>query len=196
MTNHYYKNSPDLAHDRKTFPITWQGESFTFVTDAGVFSKGELDPGTKLLVESVPALHGRVADLGCGWGPVAVLLGRKYPQAHFALCDVNERALGLAKENLAKNGIQNARVFVSDGLAAVEPGLDFVLTNPPIRAGKAVVHGFFAQSYEKLAPGGQLFVVIRKSHGAPSAKAYIQELFGNCETIARGGGYHILQAKK
>lgn len=72
----------------------------SFETDAGVFSKGELDEGTRVLLEALPPLHGRALDLGCGWGAVGVLLGKKYPDVSLLMADVNERAVALAAKNL------------------------------------------------------------------------------------------------
>jgi 16S rRNA (guanine1207-N2)-methyltransferase len=71
-----------------------------------------------------------------------------------------------------------------------------VVTNPPIRAGKQVIYGMFDESFRRLLPGGTLTIVIRKQQGAPSAKAHLQELFGNAEVIARGGGYWFIRSRK
>ena len=48
--------------------------------------------------------------------------------------------------------------------------------------------------YGRLNEGGSLYIVIRKKQGAPSAKQFLASLFGNCETVERQGGYHVLHA--
>lgn len=195
MPEHYYTQDPHSAHKERTIAARAADLTLTFDTDAGVFSKNELDPGSKLLIESMGDLSGRVLDLGCGWGPVGICLALKNPQAQLVLSDVNERALSLARRNLQKNGAQ-AEVIESDGFSALEGTFDHVVTNPPIRAGKAVIYGMFDTAFERLTPGGTLTIVIRKQQGAPSALKHLQEKFGEAEIIARGGGYWIIRAVK
>lgn len=195
MPEHYYTQDPHSAHRERSIIAQAADLQLSFDTDAGVFSKNELDPGSRLLIESVGALSGRVLDLGCGWGPVGICLALKNPQARLVMSDVNERALSLARRNLQKNGAV-AEVIESDGFAALEGTFDHVVTNPPIRAGKALIYGLFDTAFERLTPGGTLNIVIRKQQGAPSALKHLQEVFGNAEVIARGGGYWIIRAVK
>lgn len=196
MADHYYTNTPSSPSDIRTLRFAYRGADLTFETDAGTFSRGRLDPGSALLLESAGDISGLCADVGCGWGAIGISLAAANPCARLVLTDVNERAAALARQNIARNQIENAHVLLCDALSQVEGPLDAVFTNPPIRAGKAVVFRIFSQAHERLRPGGTLSAVLRKQQGAPSAKAYLQELFGNCETIARGGGYHILRARK
>ena len=82
-------------------------------------------------------------------------------------------------------------------LSAVEnKSFSAVVTNPPIRAGKQIVHQIFTDSYRHLLPGGELWVVIQKKQGAPSAMDKMEEVFGNVEVVAKKKGYFILVAKK
>ena len=81
-----------------------------------------------------------------------------------------------------------------DLFAAVTGDFDLIATNPPIRTGKRNIYALFAQARERLRPGGALYVVIRKQQGAASAKAELARIFGVCETIARGSGFHVLKA--
>ena len=101
-----------------------------------------------------------------------------------------------SQRNLAANGVKNACVVTGDAYASVDGKFSAILLNPPIRAGKQVIYGMFDESFNRLTPGGTLTIVIRKQQGAPSAKKYLEELFGNCETIAKSGGYWILRCRK
>ena len=166
-----------------------------FETDAGVFSKGELDEGTRVLLEALPPLHGRALDLGCGWGAVGVLLGKKYPDVSLLMADVNERAVALAAKNLARNGVKNARAVESDVYENVDGTFDFIVTNPPIRAGKAVIYSMFDGARDRLSPGGRLYVVIRKQQGAPSALRHMQELYASARVIAREKGFWVIECE-
>ena len=195
MADHYYTPDPASAHDERQLEIAVLGQALRFVTDAGVFSRGGLDRGTEVLLEALPPLSGRVLDLGCGWGAVGGALGAKYPALEIVMTDVNRRAAELARRNLALNGVR-AEVVTGDGFESVEGLFDAILTNPPIRAGKALVYGLFADARDHLRPGGALYAVIRKQQGAPSALKYLKETYAEAEIIGRGSGYHVLRARR
>ncbi|MFW7393608.1 methyltransferase, partial [Vagococcus fluvialis] len=71
-----------------------------------------------------------------------------------------------------------------------------VISNPPIRAGKKVVHEIISGSYDKLVKGGTLTIVIQKKQGAPSAQKKMEEVFGNAEIVAKEKGYFIIVSEK
>lgn len=196
MSDHYFTAGPASQSRPRRFETELLGQSLAFWTDAGVFSKGEIDAGTALLLRTLPPLSGRALDLGCGWGAVGVALQKAYPALDVTLCDVNQRAVSLAEKNLAENGCRG-RAVCSDGLAAF-PGetFDAVVTNPPIRAGKQVIYSLFAQSFRHLGPGGSLFLVIRRQQGAESAIAYLKTLFDSVLTLKKSGGFWIIQCTK
>ena len=194
MPDHYYTEMPTSAHDERRIALRALGNDLTFITDAGVFSRDGLDRGTEVLLDALPALSGRVLDLGCGWGAVGVALGKRWPGLDIVMTDINSRAVELARRNLTENGVK-ATVVQGDGFAAVEGRFDAIVTNPPIRAGKAVIYGLFAQARDHLKPDGALYVVIRKQQGAPSALKYLKEIYARAETVGRGSGFHVLRAQ-
>ena len=193
MAEQYFAENPGVAHDEKTVIFNVLGQELRCVTDAGVFYRDGLDMGTRVLLEALPQLDGRILDLGCGWGPVGVALGKKYPNAQLVLTDVNSRATDLAARNLAANGVINATVVQGDGFAAVEGAFDAIVLNPPIRTGKAVIYAMFADAAAHLKPDGALFIVIRKQQGAESAQKYLRSIYGDVERIAREKGYWVLR---
>ena len=194
MTEHYYTENPNSAHEERRVTLRALGNELAFVTDAGVFSRDGLDRGTEVLLEALPALSGRVLDLGCGWGAVGVALGKKYLGLEIVMTDINRRAVELARRNLAGNGVR-AEVVQGDGFAAVEGEFDAIVTNPPIRAGKAVIYGLFSDARRYLKPDGALYIVIRKQQGAPSALKYLREIYAEAEVIDRGSGFHVIRAR-
>lgn len=196
MPEYYFTASPESAHEERSFTTIFAGRTIGFETDAGVFSKQHIDPGSELLCKSLPAdLSGRVLDMGCGWGAMTVMTLAAHPQVSVVMADVNERALGLAIKNVAKNRMQ-AEAILSDGFEKIEGLFDAVITNPPIRAGKAVIYKMFEDAKAHLVPGGRLYLVIRKQQGAPSALKFLKELYGKAETIERDGGYWIIRCTK
>ena len=192
MTQHYFTSNPQSAHDERAIQVELAGVRADFCTDAGVFSRDGLDFGSRLLIETVhPLLHGRVLDMGCGWGAIGVLLARLCPDAQITMADINERAVALAARNARQNGV-SAETLVSDGYENIAPAFDAIVTNPPIRAGKQTVYRILDGAKTRLAPGGRLFLVIRKEQGAPSAQTHLQGVYSRVELLARKKGYWIL----
>jgi len=174
--------------------ITFRGYTLRFDTDAGVFSRGRLDPGTELLLSALPGdFDGRALDLGCGWGAIGAFMARMWPRAEIILTDINERATELARANIEKNRLR-ADVLRGDGLSHIDGQFDLIAINPPIRAGKAVMYRLFDECIGKLRDGGTLYVVIRKRQGADSAKRFLADRMAKVETVVRGGGFHVLRA--
>ena len=196
MSEHYFSPDPSAPHKPREVTVRALGLELQMHTDAGVFSQDGLDPGSRLLMEALPPLSGRVADLGCGWGAMGVPLALKNPGAEFTLVDINERAVRLARQNIARHQAKNAEAFAGDGLKALPGPFEAVVTNPPIRAGKQTVYGMFRDAFERLAPGGRLYAVVRKQQGAPSALKFLEALSAGARVIERGGGYWVIEAEK
>ncbi|RKJ57803.1 class I SAM-dependent methyltransferase, partial [Butyricicoccus sp. 1XD8-22] len=163
-------------------------------------SKSEVDFGSRTLIESfvLPEVDGVVMDIGCGYGPIGLAIAKEHPERTIYMMDVNERAIALAQKNAQTNGIQNVRIFESDGVSAVEEDVNAaaILTNPPIRAGKETIFRFYDGAYEKLVSNGELWVVIQKKQGAPSTVAHLEEKFTEVEVVEKKKGYWIIKAKK
>ncbi|EHJ06886.1 class I SAM-dependent methyltransferase [Staphylococcus simiae] len=200
--SHYYDENPDVESDEQHIKYTFDNEQLDLITDNGVFSKDKVDYGSDVLIHTFmkmypPGPSKTIADVGCGYGPIGLTIAKKSPHHKIYMLDVNRRALTLAQKNKKKNNIENVVIKESDALNAVEDNsFDFILTNPPIRAGKEVVHRIFEESINKLKQEGQLFVVIQKKQGMPSAKKKMQQLFGNVEVVNKDKGYYILRSTK
>ena len=196
MPEYYYTSAPTSEHEERSFRAVFAGRVLAFDTDAGVFSKQHVDPGSELLCKALPDTLGtRVLDMGCGWGAMTIMTLARFPKVNVTMADVNERALALAASNVKKNFMQ-ATAILSDGFEKVEGEFDVVITNPPIRAGKAVIYKMFEDAKAHLMDGGVLYLVIRKQQGAPSALKFLKELYGKAEVIERDGGYWIIECTK
>lgn len=196
MSEHYYSEETHTVSDRKEYKIHILGEDFTFITDNAVFSKKYLDFGSFVLLKEFKSNAKTILDLGCGYGPIGIILARCNPDAQILMTDINNRALELANINIEINKIINATVEKSDGAKSITGCFDSVVTNPPIRAGKQTVFGFYDEAYRLLKDKGELWVVIQKKQGAPSSMKKLQNLFGNCECISKEKGYYILKSIK
>ncbi|AST84719.1 MULTISPECIES: class I SAM-dependent methyltransferase [Latilactobacillus] len=199
MTDYYYSKNPEVEHAEKNWTFELRGFNFKFTTDNGVFSKNTVDYGSRALLDAVDLSEtpaGPILDMGCGYGPIGMTLAKLAPERQIDMVDVNERALGLAQKNCDLNQIQNVAIFESAEYQNVTAQYAAILTNPPIRAGKAVVQNILKGAYDHLLPDGELDVVIQKKQGAPSAKQLMADTFGNVQIIHKDKGYYILQSIK
>ncbi|MEL7649296.1 MAG: class I SAM-dependent methyltransferase [Sedimentibacter sp.] len=197
----YFTKNPTTEKDIYKFDWNIGKERFYFYTSNSVFSKSGVDFGSMLLVETVVKegsdFNGSILDLGCGYGPIGVMLAKLMDNASVTMSDVNERALELAKMNAQENKVSGKiKVISSAAFENIHESYDMIVTNPPIRAGKDVVFSFYEGAFEHLNKGGRLYVVIQKKQGAPSTKEKLEALFGNCETAEKKSGYFIFRAEK
>jgi len=194
VSEHYYTSHPEVFESRLL------NKEFQFTFDSGVFSKGRIDYGTKVLIDAAAneeITEGDFLDLGCGYGPIGLALASENPERTIHMVDINERAVNLSQKNALLNEIENVEIYSSSLYEKIEKH-DFaaVVSNPPIRAGKKTVHAILEESYDYLTEQGKLFIVIQKKQGAPSAKKKMAEVFGNVERIALDNGYWILMSEK
>lgn len=196
--SHYFISDPSLASNIGIINYEICGKKLSLYTDNGVFSKAKLDEGSDFLIKTVLPLRlgNSLLDMGCGIGPIGLTIALlKEDVSHVTMCDVNTRALELAKKNAEHLGVKDkVSVLESDVFTNIEGKFDSILTNPPIRAGKRVTYAIYRESKDHLLSGGSLYVVIRKAQGAESASKYIKEIFGNIMLLGKHKGYYIYQA--
>ena len=196
--SHYFINDKNLEENRREISFRFFGLSYTLLTDNGVFSKDGLDYGSCLLLENVckSEIEGKILDLGCGYGPIGIVIKRCFSTADVTMVDINVRAIELTKLNVERYGMDN-EVLVSDSFSELENRcFNHIILNPPIRAGKEVIYSMFEQASTHLYDDGCLWIVMRKNHGANSAIAKINDIFGNCEVIDKKKGFFVIKSKK
>jgi 16S rRNA (guanine1207-N2)-methyltransferase len=199
MTDHYYTATPNVGHQTLEFTVTLRGISLKLQSDAGVFSKHRIDNGTKLLIDSLrlEETPRQVLDLGCGYGPIGLVIASLLPKTTVFMSDINERAVGLAKINAAQNRIANVRIAVGAGLTPFAgEKYDLIVTNPPIRTGKEIIYAMIDESALALNPGGWFVAVVATKQGAKSYERKLAEVFQNATEWEKGGGYRVVASKK
>jgi len=198
VSAHYFTPQPAAGHRVREVRVALRGRRLALLTDRAVFATRGVDRGSRLLAEVMPVgARDLVLDLGCGYGVLGLVAAGLAPQGHAHLVDINARAADLARENAARNGMANVTVHVGDGVEPVRGlSFDLVVTNPPIRAGRATVLRFFAGAHEVLRPGGRFVVVARTGQGARTLARHLAALFGNVTELARGGGFRVYAAVK
>ncbi len=200
--SHYFSRQETLlAPDEATWTTADVcGVTLRFATGAGVFARSGLDEGSRLLLETAlrsPLKSGaRTCDLGCGWGALSCFCAALSPESHVFGCDINARAVSLARLNAEENQLNNAFFWCGDGLqAARDDFFDAILCNPPIRAGNQTIARLFDDAQRCLKSDGTLWVVLRTAQGAKSWQKRLSAQFGHCETVAIKSGYRIFQCK-
>jgi 16S rRNA (guanine1207-N2)-methyltransferase len=195
--SHYFDTPGDdgavpLSRVPLTLPFGPGGE-VELLTAPGVFSASRVDPGTQVLLRSLPEppAHGTFLDIGCGYGPLTVSLASASPGAAVWGVDVNDRALGLCRANARALGLDGVRCArpeeVPDGVR-----FDLVVSNPAIRIGKPQLHAMLRQWLGRLAPGGEAFLVVQKHLGSDSLQRWLGEQGWPTRRYASQKGFRIL----
>lgn len=73
---------------------------------------------------------------------------------------------------------------------------DVIVSNPPIRAGKKIVHEIASKSFEFLNEDGTFWCVIQKKQGAESMLKLLIQIYQKVEIVEKDKGYWIIKAKK
>ncbi len=196
MSEHYFTARPETGHRPGRVHVLLPDVHLELATDAGVFSPGRVDPGTRLLLDVAadppgpPA--GDLLDLGCGYGPIALVLASRAPAATVWAVDVNERALDLCARNAAHAGLANVRCATPDdpALPAAYAG---IWSNPPIRVGKQALHELLGGWLPRLAPDAAATAVVQRHLGADSLHRWLAAQGWDARRIASRAGYRILR---
>jgi 16S rRNA (guanine1207-N2)-methyltransferase len=203
----YFAEQPAAAHRPGTVQVVLPDMHLTLATDSGVFSPGRLDPGTRLLLDAAPPppADGDLLDLGCGYGPLALVLAKRSPAARVWAVDVNQRALDLCAGNAAANGLVNVRCLASGtaGAAAASTGGDglpasyqLIWSNPPIRIGKQALHDMLTGWLSALAPGAAAYLVVQRNLGSDSLQRWLGENGWDASRFAARAGYRVLEVRR
>jgi len=207
VSDHYFTAHPETGHRPGQVHVLLPDVHLELATDAGVFSPGRVDPGTRLLLDVAadplsdragPGLRGGdlagrdLLDLGSGYGPIALVLARRAPAATVWAVDVNERALDLCAQNAARAGLANVRCTTPDdpALPATFAG---IWSNPPIRIGKQALHELLGRWLPRLAPGAAASAVVQRHLGADSLHRWLTEQGWDVDRIASRAGYRVLR---
>jgi 16S rRNA (guanine1207-N2)-methyltransferase len=174
QTDHYFTAQPASAGQRRQLRVFLAGREVVVETAPSVFCPDRVDIGTAVLLAEAPAPPptGNLLDLGSGWGPIALSLGLLSPHASIWAVDVNQRALGLARDNAKALGINDFHAVTPD---QVPDGIRFeaIWSNPPIRVGKEALHALLLTWLPRLAPGGAAYLVVQKNLGSDSLQRWL-----------------------
>jgi 16S rRNA G1207 methylase RsmC len=198
--DHYFSQEPSSPLKPKTIQITVAGEMVDVTTASGTFSPQQLDFGTEVLIEQMDLapVSGNLLDLGCGWGPIALNLGKLRPNTKVWAVDVNTRSVELTQANSKKLGISNITALLPDEVPA-DLRFSGIWSNPPIRIGKKELHELLLMWLPRLEAGCEAYLVVQKNLGSDSLQKWLTEELASDFEVSRYTSiktYRVLKIKK
>ena len=192
--SHYFINDKTKKSDPYKFVTKVGTYTFTFATNSGVFAKRGLDFGSRILIEALlkENVSGKVLDLGCGYGPIGIVLSKHFDLS-VDMSDVNKEALSLTRSNIKRNNVVG-KTINSKAYEKITKKYNYIITNPPIRAGKKAVYEIIFGAKNNLTKDGELWIVIRKEQGAKSLIKDMQETY-TTDVITRNKGFYVIKCK-
>jgi 16S rRNA (guanine1207-N2)-methyltransferase len=195
---HYFTTQPSSGSAPRSVELVLPDLRLHLATDRATFSPDQVDRGTKLLLldgPRPPDVATAVADVGCGYGPIALTLAVRCPRATVWAVDVNQRALALCRANADRAGLGNVEVATPDAVPA-DLQLDAVYSNPPIRVGKAALHELLRSWLDRLRPGGRLALVVHRHLGADSLHRWLEDNGWPTRRVSSRNGYRVLESTR
>lgn len=182
--------------EEETAEFSIFGRHFSLLTEPGVFSKGSLDPGTRLLLESVPVSNfNRLLDLGCGWGPIGIVAASTNSRGKAVLVDIDSQAVKVAQENIRRLDLENrVKAIATNDVRTVGGNFDLVLTNPPLHADTGSLVELFKRVKKVTNNNGKVYIVVEKTY-IEKFKQILNEVFGRYEIVNQNSEYYILSTK-
>ncbi len=194
--SHYFEAQPAVPSKPRTVRLHLADLDLELQADRGVFGSKGIDAGTLVLLKEAPAPppQGEILDLGAGYGPIAVALARRAPNAHVWAVDVNERAVELTRANAAAAGVANVTAGAPEEVPA---GLEFdaIYSNPPVRVGKAPLHRLLETWLPRLKPAAAAYLVVQRNLGSDSLARWLGEHGYVVARLKSKKGYRVLEVR-
>jgi 16S rRNA (guanine1207-N2)-methyltransferase len=188
----YFAEQPTAPSSPAPARLEVRGLSLAVTTDSGVFARGRLDKGTRVLLEHVPepTAGGDLLDLGCGWGPISLWLATIRRRSTIWAVDVNARALDLVRANAEAAGLGNVHACRPDEVPddVVFAGM---WSNPPIRSGKAALHDLLVEWLPRVA--GPSYLVVAKNLGSDSLARWLGDQGYPVSRLSSNAGFRVLE---
>jgi 16S rRNA (guanine1207-N2)-methyltransferase len=193
---YYFSDTPSGPSRPSSVRLVLPDFTTELHTDSGIFSSSRIDPGTKILLMELGDLPlGNLVDLGCGYGPIATTLLKRFPGQPVWAVDVNSRARTVCGQNLKANAQASSEFHV---ISPEEVPRDLVVaalvSNPPIRIGKQALHTLLEFWLGRLLyPTGVAWLVVHKHLGADSLTRWLESQGYLVTKVRSRQGYRVLK---
>ncbi len=199
QTDHYFSAEPATEAELRRIQVRLEGRDLELTTARGVYSPDRLDPGTAVLLAGAPdpSETGDLLDIGCGWGPIAITLALRSPEARVWGVEVNRRSIELARANAAALALGNVTVSEPDDIPD-DLRFSTIWSNPPIHVGKPALHGILERWLPRLTDDGVAHLVVQKHLGSDSLQKWLnQQPWGlHCTRLASARAFRILEVRR
>ena len=198
--SHYFEAQPAVPSHPRSVRLRLAGPELKLdlelQADRGVFGSKGIDLGTLTLLKEAPPppQEGDLLDLGCGYGPIAIVLARLALEARVWAVDVNERALELTIANAVAANAANVEVRKPDEVPP-ELSFDAIYSNPPVRVGKQLLHDLLLQWLPRLKPGAPAYLVVQRNLGADSLAGWLAGQGFTVTRLKSKKGYRVLEVR-
>lgn len=148
---------------KKEIVYPFAGQKFTFVIGNTLFSTFDIDHGTDILIRAITSNNPkRILDIGCGYGPLGIILAKNNPQAEVFMVDRDLLAVKYTNYNIVKNNLTNVFALGSLGIEAVkDKTFDLIVSNIPAKIGdEAIAQEFILEPYNLLNANGEYWIVV------------------------------------
>lgn len=174
------------------------GHPLQFQTTWGLFSPRGIDEGTQLLLNHLKIGESEtILDIGCGYGPLGLAMGKVAHKGEIHMVDKDYLAVEYANRNAALNQLPHCNAYLSNGWSEVPRSLqcDTVVSNIPAKVGRELLTILLCDSYAQMKPGGQM-VVVTINGLRDFMKRNFKEVFGNYKKLKQGKSYTVARAVK
>jgi 16S rRNA (guanine1207-N2)-methyltransferase len=194
--SHYFEARPAVPSRPHLVRLKTGDIDLQLQADRGVFGFRGVDLGTLMLLKEAPPPPGQgvLLDLGSGYGPIAIALARRSPQAKVWAVEVNERALELTRANAVTAGSTNIEASLPEQVPD-DLRFDAIYSNPPVRVGKQPLHQLLMQWLPRLKAGAAAYLVVQRNLGADSLQKWLNEQGFQAARLKSKKGYRILEVK-
>ena len=194
--SHYFEGRPEVPSRPRTVRLHLGDLDLELQADRGVFGSKGVDLGTLVLLREAPPPPGSgdILDLGSGYGPIAIALARRAPNARVWAVDVNERAVELTRSNAEAARVANVEAMLPD-LVPADTRFDAIYSNPPVRVGKAPLHELLLRWLPRLKSGGAAYLVVQRNLGSDSLAAWLANQGFEVARLSSKKGYRVLKVK-
>jgi len=193
----YFEAEPTVPSKPKEIELVLPDVYLRLCTDSGVFSGDKVDSGTRYLLQehpSIPESAQSILDLGCGYGPIALTAASRAPRSTVWGIDVNNRALALARANATANGLTNVH-FGTMNEVPKDLTFDLIMSNPPIRIGKAALHELLMTWMTRLSPNATVWMVVHKHLGSDSLADWLTAQGWPTSRLSSRKGFRLLETR-